>query len=125
MIGAGPVSARQIEGGVTAPAGFRAAGVACGIKRRPAGSASAPLDLALVAADEPVSAAAVFTTNKAVAAPIVVSREHLSRSGGRARVIAVNSGCANACTGEAGHARRARHGRLRPPARSAARPSTS
>jgi glutamate N-acetyltransferase/amino-acid N-acetyltransferase len=102
VIGTRPVSARQIEGGVTAPAGFRAAGVACGIKRRAAGSASAPLDFALVAADEPVSAAAVFTTNKAVAAPIVVSREHLSKSGGRARVIAVNSGCANACTGEAG-----------------------
>lgn len=101
MIGT-PVVARRVEGGVTAPAGFTAAGVACGIKRRPAGSASAPLDLALVVADEPVSAAAVFTTNKAVAAPIVVSRDHLARSGGRAQVIAVNSGCANACTGEAG-----------------------
>ena len=89
-----------IEGGITAPAGFRAAGVACGIKR--AANGTAPLDLALVAADRPVSAAAVFTTNKAVAAPIVVSREHLERSGGRARAIVVNSGCANACTGEQG-----------------------
>ena len=101
MIGAPPVP-RRVDGGVTAPAGFRAAGVACGLKRRPAGSASAPLDLALVVADELVSAAAMFTTNKAVGAPVVVSREHLARSGGRARVIAVNSGCANACTGEAG-----------------------
>jgi glutamate N-acetyltransferase/amino-acid N-acetyltransferase len=101
VIGAHP-AARRLEGGVTAPAGFRAAGVACGIKRRPADGGSAPLDFALLAADEPVSAAAVFTTNKAVAAPIVVSREHLARSGGRAKVIAVNSGCANACTGEAG-----------------------
>ncbi len=125
MIGARPVSARQIEGGVTAPRGFRAAGVACGIKRRPAGSASAPLDFALVAADEPVSAAAVFTTNKAVAAPIVVSREHLATSGGRARVD-----CRQQRLRERVHRRgRACTSRatwpMRPPARSAARPSTS
>jgi len=44
----------------------------------------------------------VFTTNKATAAPVVVSREHLSRSGGVARAIVVNSGCANACTGAEG-----------------------
>jgi len=95
---------RSIEGGgVTAPRGFRAAGVACGIKRRPP-DRPAPLDLALVAAGAPVPAAAVFTTNLAVAAPIVVSREHLQRSGGRARAVVVNSGCANACTGQAGMA---------------------
>ncbi|MFI5177413.1 MAG: bifunctional glutamate N-acetyltransferase/amino-acid acetyltransferase ArgJ [Vicinamibacterales bacterium] len=93
---------RPVEGGVTAPGGFRAAGVACGIKRRGAADAPAPLDLALVAADEPVPAAAVFTTNKAVAAPVVVSRDHLARSHGRAAAIVVNSGCANACTGAAG-----------------------
>jgi glutamate N-acetyltransferase/amino-acid N-acetyltransferase len=93
---------RQIDGSVTAPAGFKAAGVACGIKRRPANSETAPLDLAMIVADEPVAAAAVFTTNKAVAAPVIISREHLARSGGRARVIVVNSGCANACTGDAG-----------------------
>src|SRR5690606_192058 len=62
----------------------------------------APLDFALIAAESPVSTAAVFTTNKAVAAPIVVSRDHLAASGGRAGVIAVNAGCANACTGEPG-----------------------
>ena len=93
---------RPVEGGVTAPGGFRAAGVACGIKRRGPAGAPAPLDLALIAADEPVPAAAVFTTNKAVAAPVVVSRDHLARSGGRAAAIVVNSGCANACTGAAG-----------------------
>jgi glutamate N-acetyltransferase/amino-acid N-acetyltransferase len=93
---------RQIDGSVTAPAGFKAAGVACGIKRRPGNSETAPLDLAMIVADEPVAAAAVFTTNKAVAAPVIISREHLARSGGRARVIVVNSGCANACTGDAG-----------------------
>ena len=92
---------RRVSGGVAAPAGFRAAGVACGIKRR-AAAAPAPLDLSMVMADEPVSAAAVFTTNRAVAAPVVVSREHLDRSGGQAQVVVINSGCANACTGAAG-----------------------
>jgi glutamate N-acetyltransferase/amino-acid N-acetyltransferase len=94
----------SLDGGITTPKGFRAAGVSCGIKRRPASAASAPLDLALVTAtaDAPVSAAAVFTTNKAVAAPIVVSREHLQQTGGRARAVLINSGCANACTGDAG-----------------------
>jgi glutamate N-acetyltransferase/amino-acid N-acetyltransferase len=91
---------RVIQGGITAPAGFRATGVACGIKRPANGTA--PLDLALIAAERPVAAAAVFTTNKAVAAPIIVSRDHLQRSGGRARAIVVNSGCANACTGQQG-----------------------
>lgn len=92
---------RVVEGGITAPKGFRAAGVACGIKKR--GSAtSPPLDLALLAADGPVPAAAVFTTNQAVAAPVVVSREHLDRSGGRVAAVVTNSGCANACTGSQG-----------------------
>jgi glutamate N-acetyltransferase/amino-acid N-acetyltransferase len=85
-----------VGGGITAPAGFRAAGVACGIK------ASGNRDLALIAADRPVSAAAVFTTNLAQAAPVLVSREHLRASGGRAAAIVVNSGCANACTGPDG-----------------------
>jgi glutamate N-acetyltransferase/amino-acid N-acetyltransferase len=89
--------AHIIEGGVTTPKGFRAAGVHCGIKK----SAGA-LDLALITADRPVPAAAVFTTNKAVAAPVLVSREHLARTGGRATTIVTNSGCANACTGDAG-----------------------
>jgi glutamate N-acetyltransferase/amino-acid N-acetyltransferase len=92
---------RVIEGGITAPAGFRAAGVACGIKRQPAAGAP-PLDLALIAATRPISAAGVFTTNRAVAAPVVVAREHLARTRGRAAAIVVNSGCANACTGAGG-----------------------
>ena len=95
------IEAQKIAGGVTAPAGFRAAGVACGIK------ANGKPDLALLVSDTPASAAAVFTTNVAQAAPVVVSREHLQRSAGRATAIVVNSGCANACTGEDGlaHAR--------------------
>jgi glutamate N-acetyltransferase/amino-acid N-acetyltransferase len=79
--------------GVTAPLGFRAAAVASGIKAE-------GLDLALVAADAPCAAAAVFTTNRAQAAPVVVSREHLAS--GRARAVVVNAGCANAATGAAG-----------------------
>src|SRR5512138_355202 len=85
-----------IPGGVTTPRGFRAAGVAAGIK------ANGGLDLALLVSDTPAHAAAVFTTNKATAAPVVVSREHLARSGGIVRAIVVNSGCANACTGADG-----------------------
>jgi len=82
--------------GVTAPAGFRAAGISAGIK------AARALDLALVVSDRPARAAAVFTTNRAQAAPVVVSLEHLARSGSLASAIVVNSGCANACTGDAG-----------------------
>lgn len=95
------IVASRIDGSVTAPRGFRAAGVACGIKAR------GGLDLALIVPDRPASAAAVFTTNKAQAAPILVSREHMSQSGGRISAIVVNSGCANACTGPDGleHAR--------------------
>ena len=85
------------DGGITAPAGYRAAGVACGLK--PSG-----LDVALVVSDDVASAAGLFTTNLAVAAPVVMSREQLARSGGYAQAIAVNSKCANACTGTDGMA---------------------
>ena len=95
------IETQTIAGGVTAPAGFRASGVACGIK------ANGQPDLSLLVSDAPASAAAVFTTNVAQAAPVLVSREHLQRSSGRAAAIVVNSGCANACTGDDGlsHAR--------------------
>ena len=93
----GHVRVERIDGGVTAPSGFRAAGVSCGIKKK-----DGALDLALVVADGPATAAGVFTQNKAQAAPVLVSREHLARSGGRAMAIVVNSGCANACTGPEG-----------------------
>ena len=83
---------------ITRPKGFVAAGVHCGIK---AGEA---LDLALVATADgkPVPAAAVFTTNKAQAAPVIVSRAHLLASGGSAAAVVLNSGNANAATGDAG-----------------------
>jgi glutamate N-acetyltransferase/amino-acid N-acetyltransferase len=87
------------EGGVVAAKGFSAAGVACGLK--PSGRR----DLALVVADEAVPAAAVFTTSSVVAAPVIVSREHIAS--GVARAVVINAGNANACTGVQGlqHAR--------------------
>lgn len=83
---------------VTGPAGFVASGVACGIKRE--GS----LDLALVATTDgsAVPAAGVFTTNRAAAAPVVVTRANLASSGGRASAVVVSSGNANAATGDQG-----------------------
>lgn len=80
---------------VTAPAGFRASGVSCGIK------ADGALDLALLVADAPVAAAAVFTTSRAAAAPVVVSKRHLAASG-TISVVVANAGCANAGTGAPG-----------------------
>src|SRR5881227_3951524 len=82
--------------GVTIQRGFRAAGVPAGIKRNGA------LDLALIVSDRPAHGAAVFTVNRARAAPVLVSRDHLTKSGGIVRAIVVNSGCANACTGDDG-----------------------
>jgi glutamate N-acetyltransferase / amino-acid N-acetyltransferase len=81
--------------GVTAPAGFRAAGVAAGIK--PSGA----LDLALVVNDGPSdAAAAVFTTNKVKAAPVLWSQQVIKER--RLRAVVLNSGGANACTGPEG-----------------------
>ena len=88
-----------IEGGITAPAGFKAAGVYAGIKPP---THAWPLDVMVMTADKPVAAAAVFTTNKTQAAPVLVSRANLEASAGRAKAIVCNSGCANACTGDAG-----------------------
>jgi len=83
---------------VCRPKGFVASGVHCGVK---AGDA---LDLALVATADgkPVPAAAVFTSNKAAAAPVQVSRSNLAATGGQAAAVVLNSGNANAATGAAG-----------------------
>jgi glutamate N-acetyltransferase/amino-acid N-acetyltransferase len=85
-----------LSSGVTAPRGFRAAGVSAGIK------ASGAPDLMLLVSDPPAQAAAVFTTNRMQAAGVLVSKEHLASSGGTVRAVIVNSGCANACTGDDG-----------------------
>ncbi len=89
----------QIEGGgVTSAQGFLAAGVHAGFRKNPD-----RLDLALVVADEPCSCAATFTQNVFCSAPVIVSREHLDGvSYGCARAVVVNSGTANAATGERG-----------------------
>ncbi|GAA1737241.1 bifunctional glutamate N-acetyltransferase/amino-acid acetyltransferase ArgJ [Brachybacterium phenoliresistens] len=82
---------------ITAPQGFRAVGVAAGIKAAP------KLDLALVVNDGPLDVAAgVFTTNRVQAAPVVWSRQAVAD--GRARAVILNSGGANACTGPEGFA---------------------
>lgn len=83
-----------IEGGVTAPAGFEAAGVACGVKQ------SGRKDLALLLTKRAATAAALFTRNGIQAAPVSISRTHAKS--GALRAIVVNSGNANACTGQQG-----------------------
>jgi glutamate N-acetyltransferase/amino-acid N-acetyltransferase len=93
-----PSPAPTTSGGVATARGFRAAGISAGIK------ATKKPDLALVVSDTPATAAAVFTLNKVQAAPVLLSKEHLARSGGIVRAIVVNSGCANACTGDTGMA---------------------
>ncbi len=85
---------KPAKGGVCSAKGFRAAGVAAEIKYKGRN------DVALVVADEPCSAAALFTTNKVAAAPVVYDRKVVK--GGRVQAILANSGCANACTGEGG-----------------------
>jgi glutamate N-acetyltransferase/amino-acid N-acetyltransferase len=76
------------------PAGFRASAVYAGIKTK-----QAP-DVGLLVCDTLATAAAVFTTNKVFAAPVKIGREHVA--GGQLRAVVVNSGNANACTGEQG-----------------------
>ena len=86
---------KDIHGGVCAPKGFRAGGIWCGIKAPSRGR-----DLALIYSERPCASAAMFTTNRVQAACVHVSREHLAA--GAVRAVIVNSGNANACTGEAG-----------------------
>jgi glutamate N-acetyltransferase/amino-acid N-acetyltransferase len=84
----------EVRGGITAPQGFVAAGVHCGVKKQ-------KRDLALVVSSAPAVAGAVFTLNRVKAAPLVLDEQHL---GARTtfRALVVNSGNANACTGQRG-----------------------
>lgn len=86
---------KQIRGGVTAAKGFLAEGIHVGIRKN-----KEKKDLALVYSEVPCAAAAVYTTNKVIGQPLVVTKEHLAD--GTAQAIIVNSGNANTCTGEAG-----------------------
>ena len=85
---------RECQGGVTAPHGFKAGGLYCGIRK-------AKKDIAMIVSSRPAVAAAVFTLNKTQAAPILVDKRQLERSRLCSAVV-VNSGNANACTGERG-----------------------
>src|SRR4030042_388159 len=86
------------SGGVTSPGCFLAGAVSAGIKYSPG---TRP-DLGILLSRKPCVAAAVFTTNKVKAAPVLVSRERLQK--GKANAVVMNSGCANACTGRQGMA---------------------
>jgi len=89
---------KSVKGGVCAALGFRAASVYCGIK---AANKSKP-DLALVVSDRAGVAAGTFTTNVVQAAPVLLSKRHLRHAATRGVVL--NSGNANACTGDQGDA---------------------
>jgi glutamate N-acetyltransferase/amino-acid N-acetyltransferase len=78
------------------PHGFRFGATTAGLK------ASGRPDFAIIAADVPASAAASFTSNRVVAAPILIDRENLRLSGSRVRVVAINAGNANCAAGQAG-----------------------
>jgi glutamate N-acetyltransferase/amino-acid N-acetyltransferase len=78
------------------PRGFRFAAGKAGLK------ASGRPDFALIVADAPASAAAAFTSNRVIAAPLIVDKVHLSATGGRVRVVAINAGNANCAAGDAG-----------------------
>jgi glutamate N-acetyltransferase/amino-acid N-acetyltransferase len=80
----------------TIPRGFRFAAGKAGLK------ASGRSDFALIVADAPASAAAAFTSNRVIAAPLIIDKQHLSATGGRVRVVAINAGNANCAAGPAG-----------------------
>lgn len=84
------------KSGVTSPIGFRAAGVACGIKK------NGQKDLALVVSDNTAVASGVFTTNRVKGHSLKWTMDKIKN--GRARAVVINSGCANACVGAAGDA---------------------
>jgi glutamate N-acetyltransferase/amino-acid N-acetyltransferase len=78
------------------PKGFRFGAVKAGLKK------SGRTDFALIVADEPASAAAVFTANRVTAAPLIIDKENLRLTGGKVRVAAINAGNANCAAGQAG-----------------------
>jgi len=83
------------DGSITSPQGFMAGVAQAGIKK------ADRYDIAIIYTPDLCSAAGVFTSNKVKAAPVVLSKEHLQS--GRGQAVVVNSGCANACTGNKGY----------------------
>ena len=84
------------HGTVTSPKGFLAGATYAGIKTE----GESPLDLGILYSEAPCVIAGAFTTNKIKAAPVILCQERLERR--RTQALVVNSGCANACTGEQG-----------------------
>lgn len=82
-----------IESGITAPKGFKASGIHCGLRKN-----TERLDIALITAEKDCTVAGVFTQNKVFAAPVGVTREHIKN--GHARAIICNSGNANTCNND-------------------------
>src|SRR5689334_14121745 len=92
-----------VEGSIVAPKGFLASGVFCDIKRLGTGKGSSKgrkRDLALIVSEVPATAAGMFTTNQVCAAPVKVCLPRVKK--GIAQAVVVNSGNANACTGQQG-----------------------
>lgn len=85
---------KWIQGGVTAPAGFTAGGICCGVKP----GNTTKLDLAMIYSDVPCSAAGIFTQNLVSAAPVKLTKQHLAN--GKLQAVIANSGNANCCNAE-------------------------
>lgn len=95
--------AKQINGGICAAKGFKASGLYCGIKHGlpdSGESAGKKNDIAMIFADVVCNAAGVYTSNKVKGAPVVVTKNNLAKSGGKARAVIVNSGNANTCNAD-------------------------
>lgn len=86
---------KYIDGGVTAPNGFLASGIHCGLKK-----SDLKKDLALIYSEVPAAAAGMYTKNKVKGAPIYITKEHLTNK--KAQAIIINSGNANTCNGNDG-----------------------
>ena len=87
------IALKTVPGGVCAAKGFKAAGTACGIRKKPGKK-----DLALIVSSVPASAAAVYTTNLVKGAPLTVTKDHLAD--GKAQAVICNSGNANTCNAD-------------------------
>ena len=86
---------KYIDGGVTAPNGFLASGIHCGLKK-----SNLQKDLALIYSEVPATAAGMYTKNKVKGAPIYITKDHLTNK--KAQAIIINSGNANTCNGDDG-----------------------
>ena len=96
-------SFHSIDGSITAPQGFLAAGLFCDVKSLGTGKGSnkgQKHDLAVIVSEVPATAAGMFTTNQICAAPVKVCVNHIAN--GKAQAVVINSGNANACTGPRG-----------------------